>query len=54
MIGKLNEDGTRDSDFTMISDQVYKPSHYQLDDGTQVKDHITSLTAHMSGVIFQW
>lgn len=50
MIDKLNEDGTRDSDFTMVSDPVYKPSHYQLEDGTQVKDHITSLTAHMSGV----
>lgn len=33
-----------------ISDQVYKPIHYQLLDGTQVKDHITSLTAHMLGV----
>ena len=31
-------------------DPIYKPSHYQLEDGTQVKDHITSLTAHMSGV----
>lgn len=31
-------------------DPVYRPSHYQLEDGTQVKDHITSLTAHMSGV----
>lgn len=37
-------------DTKMISDPVYKPSHYQLEDGTQVKDHITSLTAHMSGV----
>lgn len=34
----------------MVSDPVYKPSHYQLLDGTQVKDHITSLTAHMLGV----
>lgn len=33
-----------------MSDPIYKPSHYQLEDGTQVKDHITSLTAHMSGV----
>lgn len=34
----------------LVSDPIYKPSHYQLEDGTQVKDHITSLTAHMSGV----
>lgn len=32
------------------NDTIYKPIHYQLEDGTQVKDHITSLTAHMSGV----
>lgn len=32
------------------TDSIYKPSHYQLEDGTQVKDHITSLTAHMLGV----
>jgi len=50
MIDKLNEDGTRDNDVTLVSDPVYKPSHYQLEDGTEVKDHITSLTAHMSGV----
>lgn len=45
MIDKLNQD----SDL-LVSDAIYKPSHYQLEDGTQVKDHITSLTAHMSGV----
>lgn len=39
-----------DNQTTMVSDSVYKPSHYQLVDGTQVKDHITSLTAHMYGV----
>lgn len=39
-----------DKQTAMVSDQVYKPSHYQLLDGTQVKDHITSLTDHMSGV----
>lgn len=39
-----------DNQTEMVSDPVYKPSHYQLEDGTQVKDHITSLTAHMSGV----
>ena len=49
MNNKLNTDGTRDGDF-LVSDPIYKPSHYQLEDGTQVKDHITSLTAHMSGV----
>lgn len=43
------EDITRYSDL-LVSDPIYKPSHYQLEDGTQVKDHITSLTAHMSGV----
>lgn len=35
---------------TETTDDIHKPSHYQLEDGTQVKDHITSLTAHMSGV----
>lgn len=40
----------QDHQMAMTSDLVYKPSHYQLEDGTQVKDHITSLTAHMSGV----
>lgn len=49
MIDKLNEDSARDSDL-LVPDPIYKPSHYQLEDGTQVKDHITSLTAHMSGV----
>ena len=39
-----------DNKIEMVSDPVYKPSHYQLVDGTQVKDHITSLTAHMLGV----
>lgn len=39
-----------DNQTEMASDSVYKPSHYQLLDGTQVKDHITSLTAHMLGV----
>ena len=39
-----------DNQMGMLSDQVYKPSHYQLLDGTQVKYHITSLTAHMYGV----
>ena len=37
-------------DNELVSDPIYKPSHYQLEDGTQVKDHITSLTAHMYGV----
>lgn len=41
---------TEDNQTEMVSDQVYKPSHYQLLDGTQVKDHITSLTADMKGV----
>lgn len=41
---------TDDNNTGMVSDPVYKPSHYQLVDGTQVKDHITSLTAHMLGV----
>lgn len=35
---------------TSLCDDIHKPSHYQLEDGTQVKAHITSLTAHMSGV----
>lgn len=39
-----------DNNTEMVSDPVYKPIHYQLEDGTQVKDHITSLTAHMLGV----
>lgn len=50
MIDKLNEDSTSDSNFVPLIDPIYKPSHYQLEDGTEVKDHITSLTAHMSGV----
>lgn len=41
---------TDDNQMEMGLDPVYKPGHYQLEDGTQVKDHITSLTAHMSGV----
>ena len=45
----MNEQN-KDNQTEIVSDQVYKPSHYQLLDGTQVKDHITSLTAHMSGV----
>lgn len=31
-------------------DPIYNPSHYQLPDGTQVKEHIASLTADMKGV----
>lgn len=61
-MSEIREDGTRLSDFeqfqrnlntikqSLNTDDVHKPSHYQLEDGTQVKDHITSLTAHMSGV----
>lgn len=39
-----------DNQTEIVSDQVYNPSYYQLEDGTHVKDHITSLTAHMYGV----
>ena len=35
---------------TETTDDIHKPSHYQLPDGTQVKEHITSLTADMKGV----
>lgn len=31
-------------------DDIHQPSHYQLPDGTQVKEHIASLTADMKGV----
>ena len=36
MNNKLNTDGTRDGDF-LVSDPIYKPSHYQLEDGTHVR-----------------
>ena len=35
---------------TESTDDIHKPSHYQLPDGTQVKEHIASLTADMKGV----
>ena len=35
---------------TETIDDIHKPSHYQLPDGTQVKEHIASLTADMNGV----
>ena len=35
---------------TETIDDIHKPSHYQLPDGTQVKEHIASLTADMKGV----
>ena len=35
---------------TETIDDVHKPSHYQLPDGTQVKEHIASLTSDMKGV----
>ena len=35
---------------TETIDDVHKPIHYQLPDGTQVKEHIASLTADMKGV----
>ena len=44
-MSELLEDG-RPSEFNEIS----RPSHYQLPDGTQVKEHIASLTADMKGV----
>lgn len=31
-------------------DDIHKPSHYLLPDGTQVKHHIASLTADMKGI----
>ena len=51
----LRADGTRDSDFDSLEratsfNDISKPSHYQLPDGTQVKEHIASLTADMNGV----
>ena len=35
---------------TETIDDIHNPSHYLLPDGTQVKEHIASLTADMKGV----